>query len=619
MSISISLLAASLISALLLRTCFPYLWQDLRFMIRMFYLNFKLRIYMKERPPVTILDIFLQKVQKYPNKAFLVFEGQVLSYSELDRYSNKLARVLQAQAELKQGDCVAILVGNEPLFVALSLALAKLGCAVAFLNYNIRGKSLLHCLQSSAAQVLITASDLRSSVEEVLPCLREDNVSVFILDDKCTTEGIENLNDKIQAASDQPLPPSLRSHITSNSPFVYIYTSGTTGLPKAAIITHVRVQNIACFTVGCGLLSNDVIYTTLPLYHSAGFLIGICGCIYLGATVILRRKFSASQFWDDCRKYNVTVIQYIGEVLRYICTVPKKSSDRNHKVRIAIGNGARADVWKEFLNRFGDILVCEFYGATEGNIGFMNYVGKIGASGRVTVFSRKFMPFHLVKYDVEQETPVRDANGHCIEVATGETGLLIGKITTKTPFTGYVGNRTLTEGKHLRDVVCKGDLYFNTGDLMMLDHDNFIYFQDRIGDTFRWKGENVSTTEVADTLSMLDFVQDACVYGVTVPGYEGRVGMAAIQLCSGKAWHGSRLYEHVTAHLPKYARPRFLREQTRIETTGTFKYYKVMLVKDGFNPTTVQDSLFFLDDQKRMYIKMDHEIYNSIISKQIKL
>ncbi|XP_067827330.1 long-chain fatty acid transport protein 2-like [Heptranchias perlo] len=619
MSLLYTVLGGSLLCALLLRDFFPYLWQDLRMMLRMIASDFVMRSYAKKSPHVSALDIFLQKVQKCPNKPFLLFEGRLITYSDLDRHSNKVARAVQARTALKEGDCVAILLGNEPLFVSLWFGLAKLGCTVAFLNYNIRGKSLLHCFQSSGAQVLIAGSGLRSSVEEVLPALREGNVTVFILDDKCTTEGIENLNDKIQAASDQPMPLSLRSHVTLHSPFVYIYTSGTTGLPKAAIISHARALNVAhLFTIN-GLSSTDVIYLTLPLYHSAGSLIGIGSCIYQGATVVLRRKFSASQFWDDCRRYNVTVILYIGEVLRYLCNVPKKDSDRDHKVRIATGNGTRADVWKEFLNRFGDIQIYEFYGATEGNIGFLNYVSKIGASGRVNFLTRKALPFHLVKYDSEREIPIRDTNGHCIEVATGEAGLLISKITAKTPFIGYLGSRTLTEKKHLTDVFCMGDLYFNTGDLLMLDHDNFIYFHDRIGDTFRWKGENVSSSEVADVLLMLDFVQEVCVYGVVVPGNEGRVGMAAIQLQSGKDLDGAQLYEHVVAHLPNYSRPRFLREQSRIETTGTFKHYKVVMVQEGFNPNTVHDTLYFLDDKKRTYIQLDQDIYNCIISNQIKL
>ncbi|XP_059495197.1 long-chain fatty acid transport protein 2-like [Stegostoma tigrinum] len=617
MQVLLGFLLALLLSGLLLRSWFPYLGHDLRNFYRAVTLAIRVMIYKRKQPPVTLLDVFLQRVRQSPNKTFVQFEGRTLSYSELDRQSNQVARIVQRRAGLQRGHCVAILLSNTPLFVSVWLALAKLGCPVAFLNFNIKGKSLLHCFKCCASQVLIVGGDLRCSVEDVLPSLRENNVTVLILDDECTIESIGN--DEIQAASDQPLPLSLRSHVTFKSPFIYIYTSGTTGLPKAAIITHSRAHLFASFIATCGIYSNDVIYTTLPLYHSAGSMVGICGCIYAGATVVLRRKFSVSQFWDDCRQYDVTVIQYIGEVLRYLCNVPKKSDERDHKVRLALGNGARPDVWKEFLNRFGNIQVCEFYGATEGNVGFFNNVGKIGASGRTSVFTRMFMPFHLVKYDVDREAPVRDANGHCIEVAKGETGLLIAKITPKAPFIGYAGNSVLTNQKHLRDVFCKGDLYFNSGDLMMLDNDNFIYFKDRIGDTFRWKGENVSTTEVADILSLLDFVQDVCVYGVTVPGHEGRIGMAAIQLQSGRKLERSQLYEYLRTHLPSYAWPRFVRVQKQIETTGTFKYYKVTLMKEGFNPMTIQEPLYFLDDQKRTYVPMDEQLYDSIIGGQVKL
>ncbi|XP_078283609.1 long-chain fatty acid transport protein 2-like isoform X1 [Rhinoraja longicauda] len=612
-----SLAAALLATAVLFWT----LWSqsEVPVVCRMVVSALRLWWWSRRRPPITLLDVLMQRARESPDKLLLLFEGQELTYGQLDADSNRLGRALLAATALSPGDCAALLLPNGPLFLTAWFGLSKLGCPAAFLNTNVRGNALLHCFRSSGARLLLTSADHWSLVEEVLPALRNENVTVFVLDGKSTGEGVENLNDKIQAASDQPLPRTLRSEVTFQSPFVYIFTSGTTGLPKAAIINHLRAHRMASFVTGCGFCSSDILYITLPLYHSSGSLLGIGSCISAGATAVLRRKFSASQFWDDCRKHNVTVIQYIGELLRYLCNVPKKNNDRDHTVRVALGNGARADVWKEFLNRFGNIRICEFYGATEGNVGFMNYGGKIGAAGKVNFFTKMLLPFHLVKYDAEIEAPVRDANGYCIKVPTGEVGLLLGEITPKTPFIGYVGNTTLTEKKHLRDVFRKGDVYFNSGDLMMLDHDNFIYFQDRIGDTYRWKGENVSTVEVADVLSMLDFVQNVCVYGVTVPGHEGRIGMAAIQLHPEVDMDGEQLYERVVDDLPVYARPRFLRIQKAIETTGTFKYYKVTLVKEGFNPDVVQDSLFILDDKKKAYVPMDQEIYQTVISNQIKL
>ncbi|OWK09778.1 SLC27A2 [Cervus elaphus hippelaphus] len=267
----------------------------------------------------------------------------------------------------------------------------------------------------------------------------------------------------------------------------------------------------------------------------------------------------------------------------------QKPNDRDHKVRLALGNGLRADVWKEFVRRFGDININEFYASTEGNIGFMNYTRKIGAVGRVN---------YLQRYDVEKDEPVRDGNGYCIKVPKG---------------------KSQTEKKKLRDVFKKGDLYFNSGDLLMIDHENFIYFHDRVGDTFRWKGENVATTEVADTVGLVDFVEEVNVYGVSVPGHEGRIGMASIKIKADHEFDGRKLFKHVVDYLPSYARPRFLRIQDTIEITGTFKHRKVTLVEEGFNPAVIKDALYFLDDKAEMYVPMTEDIYNAISDKILKL
>ncbi|NXL03491.1 S27A2 synthetase, partial [Mesembrinibis cayennensis] len=347
----------------------------------------------------------------------------------------------------------------------------------------------------------------------------------------------------------------------------------------------------------CGLRPDDVIYTTLPLYHSAGLLIGVGGCMEVGATCVLRAKFSASRFWDDCRRYNVSVIQYVGELMRYLCNTPKRPDDREHGVRVALGNGLRAEVWKEFLQRFGPVSIWEFYGATEGNAGFINYTGKIGAVGRANVFLKSLAPFELIKYNVEEDKPIRDERGLCIPTRPGETGLLVIKITKNTPFHGYAGDSQKTEKKVLRDVLVKGDTFFNSGDLLMIDHERFVYFQDRVGDTFRWKGENVATTEVEATLAMVNCIQEVNVYGVPVPGCEGRCGMAAIRLKAGASFDGENLYAFTADTLPGYAAPRFVRIQDALEITGTFKQCKSNLVNEGFDPDVIKDPLFFRDDK----------------------
>ncbi|KAF7644950.1 hypothetical protein LDENG_00213230 [Lucifuga dentata] len=467
--------------------------------------------------------------------------------------------------------------------------------------------------------ILCPFPELKEAVADVLPSLREQGITVFLMDKDCDTPGITSFSDKVDQASDTPVPLSLRSHITLKSPAVYIYTSGTTGLPKAAVFNQKRLLRVFVVLSSNGVMADDIIYLNLPLYHTAGFVIGFIGSIETGSTIILKRKFSASQFWDDCRKYSVTVVQYIGEVLRYLCNSPKRENDKDHKVRLAIGNGVRAEIWREFLNRFGNIEVREFYASTEGNVAFVNYMGKIGAVGRVNFLHRKLFPYTLIKYDTERDEPIRDANGLCVESPKGEAGLLVSKITNLAPFAGYAQNEEQTEKKRLRNVLKEGDLYFNTGDLLRIDKDNFIYFQDRVGDTFRWKGENVATIEVSDILTIADCVKEANVYGVQVPGHEGRIGMAAITVKDGAQFDGSKIYNHVVSYLPTYARPRFIRIQNGMEVTGTFKQMKVKLVEEGFDPDLIQDPLYILDDYVKSYVLLTAQVYSSIASGNMKL
>lgn len=594
----------------------PYILKDINYAIAA--IKVGVRLSKSRKNFRSILDDFLDAVKKHPHKKFVVFEDTSYTYSQADKESNKVARALSAHVQLKQGDTAALFLGNEPLFVWMWLGLAKLGCTASLLNCNIRSKSLLHCFSCCDAKVLIAGADLRGAVEEVLPTLKQQGIRVFILSDKCDVEGIESFSEKIQQASDEPVSPQLRANLNLKSPALYIYTSGTTGLPKAALVNHERILMASYLQSMSGIHSDDVIYIYLPLYHSAGFLMGLCGAIERGITVVLRRKFSASNFWSDCRKYNVTVIQYIGEIMRYLCNTPKKDNEKDHRVRVALGNGIRADTWADFLERFGDIHICECYGATEGNIGFVNYVGKVGAIGRENFFQKRFVSYALIRYDTEKEEPVRDSKGFCIKVPTGETGLLVGKISKMAPFSGYAKNEQQTEKKKLKNVFETGDLYFNSGDLLRIDDEGFVYFQDRIGDTFRWKGENVATTEVSDNLIAVDFIEEANVYGVKVPGHEGRIGMAALKLKENMDFDGKATYQHVKSYLPSYARPRFIRIQDDLVVTGTFKQMKVKLAEEGFNPAVIKDPLYFLEENKG-YVPMTQETFNSISEGTLKL
>ncbi|KAM6943053.1 long-chain fatty acid transport protein 2-like [Xenentodon cancila] len=613
------IIATILVMPLAIKRFFPYVWMDFLYFGDIIRILVTFVARRRKRPLFFVLDRFLEQTSADPNKLFVVFGDESYTYAHTDKRSNKIANALQSHPGYTAGDTVALFMGNEPSFVFTWLALAKLGSPVALLNYNIRTKSLLHCFNCCNAKVVIAAPELKDAVEDVLPSLIEQGVTVLLMSKRCDTPGIDSFSEKVEEASDAALPRSLRSQITFKSPAVYIYTSGTTGLPKAALVNQNRLLTALAILSSNGVSSQDIFYLNLPLYHTAGFLIGFIGSIETGSTIILKRKFSASQFWDDCRKYNVTVVQYIGEVMRYLCSAPKRDNDKDHNVRLAIGNGVRAEIWRDFLSRFGNIQIREFYASTEGNVGFVNYTGKIGAIGRVNYLHRTVFPYTLVKYDTEKDEVIRDANGLCIESPKGETGLLVSKITDIAPFVGYAQNKEQTERKKLRNVLRKGDLYFNTGDLMRIDKDNFIYFQDRVGDTFRWKGENVATTEVSDILTICDCLQEANVYGVLVPGHEGRTGMAAVTVKTDEQFDGSKIYNHVVSYLPSYARPRFIRMQNVLEVTGTFKQMKVKLMEQGFDPERIQDPLYILDDHAKSYIPLTVQLYSAIISGNMKL
>uniref|UniRef100_A0A8D2J1D3 long-chain-fatty-acid--CoA ligase n=1 Tax=Varanus komodoensis TaxID=61221 RepID=A0A8D2J1D3_VARKO len=338
-----------------------------------------------------------------------------------------------------------------------------------------------------------------------------------------------------------------------------------------------------------------------------------------GATCVLKKKFSASQFWPDCRRHGVTIFQYIGELCRYLVNQSPSPEDREHSLLMAVGSGLRPDVWREFLRRFGDVRIVETYGMTEGNISFFNYTGTVGAVGRASWLYKLFSPFELIRYDPLQGAPLRDGSGRCQRVGPGEPGLLIAPVTPKMPFLGYAGGPELSESKLLRGVFTEGDTYFNTGDLMMQDSQGFVSFWDRIGDTFRWKGENVATMEVSEVLGSLEGLQDVTVYGVTVPGHEGRAGMATMVLQPGWEFDGAQVYTHVAELLPPYSRPRFLRIQDRLELTETFKQKKVRLAAEGFDPTQITDPLFFLDAAAETYVPLTHHIWEGIAAGDIRL
>jgi fatty-acyl-CoA synthase len=569
----------------------------------------------KPDSPITIVDIFEGHARRAPENPAILCGDDVVSYGALNAIADRVAHWARGKG-IGRGDCVALLMENRPEYIAVWLGLFKLGAVVALINTNLRGPALAHSITVCAARHLVLGRELAEDYLEVRGLIP-------IPPRAWVTGGVHPSCDDLDAALNTvpsgPADLAWRQGLVCKDLAFYIFTSGTTGTPKAANISHFRTLfMMQGFGGAIGTCARDRIYDVLPLYHSAG---GICGpgmALTVGGSLVIRRKFSVHEFWDDCSRYQPTVFQYIGELCRYLLNAPPRLHERDHVLRAVIGNGLRPDIWARFQSRFAIPRIIEFYGATEGNVAMLNYDGKVGAVGRIPWYARGLFHTRIVRFDVEAEAPVRDARGLCIECADDEVGEAIGKITSepKTQFEGYTREAD-TEKKILRHVFRRGDAWFRTGDLMKRDHDGYFYFVDRIGDTFRWKGENVATSEVAEALQTIAGISEANVYGVVVPGYEGRAGMAA--LVADPLFDVTKLAEQLKGNLAAYARPIFLRLLPRMELTGTFKQRKVDLAKQGFDPAQIDMPLYVLDSQSQRYEPLNVRRYDDVVTGRLKL
>ncbi|XP_073972287.1 long-chain fatty acid transport protein 1-like isoform X2 [Rhodnius prolixus] len=566
----------------------------------------------------TVHHIFQKWVKKFPQKVAFRCEDRVLTFQQVENITNQLSRYFKEECNLSRGDCVAILLPNSEYYPCYWMGLSKIGVISALINTNQVGKVLEHSLKVSEARTLIYDTSFT-------PVLK--NISEFLKDFKLLSvgegEAVEGSIDfwkSVPHYNKEPLTGEINKGKFKGK-LLYIYTSGTTGLPKAAIITNLRAMMMSMGVKHwSGIKEDDVIYDSLPMYHTAGGVVGCFQTLLGGSTVVIRQKFSASNFWSDCIKYDCTVAQYIGEICRFLLLTPTSPKDRAHSVRLVVGNGLRPQIWEHFVQRFNIKDVCEFYGATEGNSNLINCWNHTGAVGYVPWFAKTIYPVDLIKVDESTLEPIRDPKtGLCIRCKVNEPGLCVGKILkarSTSTFSGYVDVEA-TKKKIIRDVFSKGDSVVNSGDLLVKDELGYFYFRDRTGDTFRWRGENVSTSEVEAIISNIVGLKDATVYGVEIPGVEGRAGMVAI-MDEEKKLDLNRLEEGVKKELSSFARPVFVRVINSIPMTGTFKIQKNKLQNEGYDPKKISDPLYFFKDGKE-YVKLDEALYKKIVNNEIKL
>jgi fatty-acyl-CoA synthase len=560
----------------------------------------------REERDESLLKLALKNAEAEPAGLAVQMGDTELTWSDLASLTSRIAHVL-ADLGVKTGDTVVLIGKNSPLYLAVTLGISRVGATAALINYHLEGAPLSHAVSTSGARIAIAEPEFAEALAQ-RPDLsqRLEHVLTFCSGD---------LERRMDAA---PAHPFERVRVPTSSDFVYIYTSGTTGLPKPCRVTHARalLAGAGFGPVVFSFRPGDKLYSVLPLYHSSALLIGVSSCFVTRTPLCLRDSFSVKAFWPDVQRYRATAILYIGELCRYLVNSPPCDEEKNNPVRIAVGNGLRADVWGEFSRRFGIRDVREFYSATEAPGAILNLTNKVGSIGHVPL--RRLSPLKLARYDVERDELVRGADGLCVECGPDEVGELVIRLPDKPrsalgEFRGYT-DREATERKILHDVFKPGDRFFRSGDLMRFDHNDYFYFVDRIGDTYRWKGENVSTAEVAEVIGASPGVRVATVSSVHVPGAEGQAGLAAV-VCDGP--FDATAFWRAVQELPSYAQPRFVRVLTELDTTGTFKIQKTRLRSDGVDPAALSDPIYLRRDDG--YVPLTAELWDKVTQGALRL
>jgi fatty-acyl-CoA synthase len=563
-------------------------------------------------PRKLFADLVQDWAARQPDRPALMSDTETFTYRALTERIHRYARWAKS-AGIISGKTVCLMMESRPDYVAAWLGISSVGGIVALINTKLVGASLAHCINVANADHVIVASDLTEAFEAARPLL--------VRAPKIWIHGQASLEASLDAMDGSPLSSTERGEVTIGDRALLIYTSGTTGLPKAASVSHRRILNWGGWFAGLAdAAPDDRLYDCLPVYHSVGGIVAPCSMLFAGGSVALADRFSSSRFWQDVVRFDCTLFQYIGELCRYLLKAPHSEFETQHRLRLACGNGLRGDIWDAFQKRFSIPRILEFYAATEGNFSLYNVEGKVGAIGRIPPLLAHRFPASIVKVDAEHGAPLRGEDGLCIACARNEVGEAVGRIGTADEgggrFEGYT-DAGETDKKILRDVVAKGDAWFRTGDLMRQDEQGFFHFVDRVGDTFRWKGENVATSEVNDCLRDCPGVVDATTYGVAVPGTDGRAGMAALVI--DPDFDFKILADHLARRLPPYAHPLFLRIMDALDSTETFKQKKHQLAREGFDPAVVSDPLHLRDAQSGDYVPLDRAVHARINDASLRL
>ena len=561
---------------------------------------------------------FEETVTKFGSNNFIYFENEKWTYNQTNEAANALANKLIDDG-VEHGDRVVLFMENRPNYIISILALNKIGAIGVLINTSLTGNPLIHCINSSDSKKCIVGAELASPLEEVLSEINiKDKSDIYWVKDGSNYEcpqWASNLDTLIDTSKSNNL--SITNKVTAKDTAFYIFTSGTTGVPKAALFPNAKIiaASVNISKGGYRIDNSDCMYNCLPLYHSTGLMLGLCACVQVGAATFIRRKFSASAFWKEAKQFNTTAFVYVGELCRYLSFQEPSEEEVNNPISKMVGNGLRPDLWDCFRNRFDVERIVEIYGASEGNALFMNLLNKDETIGMTNA------KVGIFKYDVAEDKLVKDKNDKYIEVDDHQPGLLLVEIGPNAIYNGYTDKKA-SEEKVVSNVMVDGDRWFNTGDLVKTMDVGFslgrkhYQFVDRVGDTFRWKSENVSTNEVAEILNSFEHVNMANVYGVKVPKSEGRAGMVAFN-CNLDEFNWDDFSSFVIEKLPSYAQPIFVRIIEELETTGTFKLKKNDLREEAYHLDKVNGNQVFIKKPgQNTYVPLDRDFYEVIESGQ---
>ena len=554
-------------------------------------------------------SVLEDNVQKYPDRPAIKFEDIILTYKEFNDKVNQYANYFISLG-LKRGDAVKVLIKNRIELLLVYTANAKIGAISSLINTDLRKKTLVYSLNLTPGKIIVVGEECFEAFNKVKANVKiSDAKQLCFIHDAGEMDLPEGFIDLPQAVKDFPIDnPNTTADVKYSDVIAYLFTSGTMGMPKAALLTHSRVlgPGFAFGTIIAEFSPDDTIYIPLPFFHGTALMTGWSSVLVNGGALALARKFSASHFWDDVRKFNATGFNYVGEICRYLMNHPPSADDSNNPVRVVIGNGLRPEIWADFKQRFNIPVIGEFYGSSEGNGGFANVLNFDCTCGY------SLGGYAIVRYDHEEDKLIKNKRGFARKVRKGEVGLLIFESAETSKFRGYT-DKMATEAKLLHNVFKEGDEWFNTGDLMRNQGCNHAQFIDRLGDTFRWKGHNVSTTEVEHVLNLFDQVSMTSVYGVKIPNTDGRAGMAAVVSSSSvNEFDFKGLASLFNENLAPYAIPIFLRFKSDLSTTHSFKFKKIMLKNEGFDLENIKDPLYVKLPNQPDYRPLTPKIYKNI-------